>query len=239
MTRETYAITSIEIAHVLDNAVWASLATHHARFAIRNGQAARYLPDISPITATANTTISAAVLDDLAGIVAKGEPILVGGDILPPDAVGWTVRGQGVVLQMVSDHPIDEGETGETLVDLNASDVPEIRDLIKLTEPGPFEQRTIELGHYIGIHKEGRLVAMAGERLHLPGYREISAVCTHPDFQGKGYAGLLVSRLVNENWQRGDVPFLHVGSTNMRARELYERLHFRLRREFPILIISY
>lgn len=228
-----------EAAHVLDNAVWESLNSHHARFAIRNGLAARYFPDVSPITATAGLGVSAAALHDLAGIVAKGEVALVGGDKLPFDSAGWTVLSAASVIQMVSEHPVDEKETDETIVDLNVEDVPEILDLIALTHPGPFGQRTIELGHYIGIRKDGRLVAMAGERLYLPGYREISAVCTHPDDQGKGYAALLVTRLVNENWQNGDVPFLHVAPSNTRAQSLYERLHFRVRREFPILLIRY
>jgi predicted GNAT family acetyltransferase len=143
-----------------------------------------------------------------------------------------------LVIQMLSQQPPAEVETGESVLDLSAEDVPDMLELVRLTEPGPFLPRTIEMGHYIGIRKEGRLVAMAGERLYPSGYREISAVCTHPDHQRKGYAQLLVSRLARENWQHGVVPFLHVSPGNTTAQRLYERLHFHARREFPLLVIS-
>lgn len=98
-----------------------------------------------------------------------------------------------------------------------------------LVYPEFFRRRTPELGRYLGVYQQGRLVAMAGERMRLDGYQEISAICTHPEFTGRGYAARLTTELVNASLQRGSIPFLHVGSHNTRARALYERLGFRER----------
>ena len=228
---------SIEALHILDNPNWHSLTTNHAHFALDTGLAKRYPTDISLIVALA--ALNTAALRDLTGVVAKGEVVAVGGDDLPADAAGWTLQSHFSLIQMVNDQPPVEVETTETIVTLKTEDVPDILALIDLTHPGPFLARTIEMGHYIGVRKDGKLAAMAGERMYPPGYREISAVCTHPDYQGKGYAQLLVSRLVAENLRHGDVPFLHVSPTNTRALTLYERLGFRQRRELQLLIISY
>ena len=110
--------------------------------------------------------------------------------------------------------------------------------LIELNRPGPFFERTIQLGHYVGIRQNGELVAMAGERFCMTGYHEISAVCTHPAYESRGYARRLVTTLVNENWQNGIVPFLHVAPANSRAIRLYERLGFEARREMQVLAAS-
>jgi predicted GNAT family acetyltransferase len=224
-------------SHILDHAIWHALNTNHAHFAISTGLATRYDPDVCLFTDVAE--LSAAALRDLAAIIAPGEIAIVGSDELPPGTEGWTVQAHVSVPQMMSQQPPAEIETSESVLDLTAEDVPDMLELVRVTEPGPFLPRTIEMGHYIGIRQEGRLIAMAGERLYPPGYREISAVCTHPDYQRKGYAQLLVTRLVRENWARGDVPFLHISADNTRAQRLYERLHFRVRDVFPLLIISY
>lgn len=216
-------------AHVLDNPIWHALNTHHARFALGTDSVKRYPPDIAFFVAFAE--MNDAVLRDLAEVVAAGEVVGIGGINPQRDLPGWTVLISVEMIQMVSQQPLTLPESAETIVDLTADDVPEMTDLITLTAPGPFARRTIELGHYVGIRKEGVLVAIAGERFHLPGYREISAVCTHPDYRGRGYAGLLVGSLVNENWARGDVPFLAVETSHTTAYNLYERLGFRPRLE--------
>ena len=228
---------SNETEAVLDNPAWNALNTNHAHFAIGNGLAKRYPSDVSPIAGLA--ALDTASLRDFAEIVAPGETVAVGGDDLPSDAAGWTLQMRFPLIQMVSERPPVGGATTETILDLSASDVPAMLDLIHMTEPGPFLARTFELGHYFGIRKDGQLIALAGERLFPPGYREISAVCTHPDFQGKGLASLLVTHLMAENWQNGVVPFLHVSPANGRARSLYERLGFRVRRELQLLVISH
>jgi predicted GNAT family acetyltransferase len=112
---------------------------------------------------------------------------------------------------------------------LGAHNSPEMVELATLTKPGPFGIRTHELGSFVGIRCEGKLVAMAGERLKVPGYTEVSAVCTHPEHIGKGYAGTLMTEIMRGIWDRGEIPFLHVRSDNTRAIALYERLGFRTR----------
>ena len=222
---------------VLDNPAWHALNSNHAHFAIGDGLAKRYPADISPIAAIA--AVDTASLRDLAAIFAPGEMLVVGGNELPPDPAGWTLNMKFPLIQMVSEQPPVAAETSETILTLSAADVPDMLALIDLTHPGPFLPRTVELGHYIGIRKDGKLIAMAGERMFPPGYREISAVCTHPDAQGKGLAALLVTHLALENWNRGVIPFLHVSPENTRARTLYQRLGFRQRVEAQLLVISY
>ena len=230
-------MTSPEAESVLDNPAWHALTTHHARFAIGEGLAKRYPADVSPIAGIA--ALDTASLRDFAVIVAQGDMVAVVGNDLPEDAAGWTLHSKFPLIQMVSTQVPAEIATAETILNLSADDVPYMLSLIDVTHPGPFLPRTVELGHYIGIRREGKLIAMAGERLYPPGYREISAVCTHPDAQGKGLARLLVTHLMGENWQRGDIPFLHVSPSNDRARTLYERLGFRVRREIQLLVIRH
>jgi predicted GNAT family acetyltransferase len=121
--------------------------------------------------------------------------------------------------------------------ELSAADVPEMLALAELTKPGPFGARTVELGTYLGLHCGG-LVAMAGERLRIPGYTEISGVCTHPDHRGHGYASTLISALVGRISDRGEVPFLHVRPENKRAVELYRQHGFAERAEFHLAVLS-
>ena len=114
-------------------------------------------------------------------------------------------------------------------IELGEADVAEMVELATLTKPGPFDTRTREMGTYLGIRKDGKLVAMAGERLKLPGYTEISAVCTHPEHLGHGYAGFLMTILAERIRGRGETPILHVRAENTRAVQLYERLGFKRR----------
>jgi predicted GNAT family acetyltransferase len=118
---------------------------------------------------------------------------------------------------------------------LGPDDVPEMLALVELTKPGPFRLRTIELGTYIGLRQSGRLVAMAGERLWIDDFREVSAVCTHPDVQGRGYARALIARVVNRMMRAGQTPILHVESANKRAIDLYLALGFVPRTELSLL----
>jgi predicted GNAT family acetyltransferase len=108
--------------------------------------------------------------------------------------------------------------------------VDEMVQLASLTKPGPFAKRTIEFGHYHGIFVEGKLAAMTGQRLHVQNNTEISAVCTHPDHLGKGFAAALLQHQVNFILENGQVPFLHVRADNARAIGLYERLGFKVSR---------
>jgi ribosomal protein S18 acetylase RimI-like enzyme len=213
-------------AGTLDHAAWASLRGPHARFAESIGHAARYPPEVSPFAAVAPD--ADAGWADLARLVGAGGTLALAGEDRPLPA-GWEVLWEGVGLQMV-----DTGlraEPDDAAVVLTAADVPEMLDLIDRTRPGPFLERTIELGAYIGFRREGALVAMAGERLRPPGWTEISAVCTDPAVQGQGLAARLIRALVVGVRARGDTAFLHVVRTNVNAIRLYEWMGFATRRE--------
>jgi predicted GNAT family acetyltransferase len=123
------------------------------------------------------------------------------------------------------------------MVELGDADSPEMIELTTLTKPGPFGKRTHELGTYLGIRHAGKLVAMAGERMKVPGWTEVSAVCTHPEHIGHGYARILMAEVMRRIRSRGEMPFLHVREDNLRAIELYQRLGFitRVRQHFAVL----
>jgi predicted GNAT family acetyltransferase len=156
------------------------------------------------------------------------------GPALPPPA-DWELVAIMPGVQMVGDGmacaPDDEA------VRLTADDVPEMLALVKRTKPGPFLPRTIELGTYLGIRRRGVLIAMAGERLHPPGWTEISAVCTDGAHQGQGLAGRLVRAVAHGIRSRGETPFLHTTAENANAIRLYEALGFRLRRTMTFRVL--
>jgi predicted GNAT family acetyltransferase len=127
---------------------------------------------------------------------------------------------------------------GAVLRSLTLADVPAMLDLAKLTEPGPFGRRTIELGNFLGVFESGRLMAMAGQRLHLPGFAEVSAVCTHPDARGRGYARALMSEVMAAILGRGETPFLHVFADNYPAIRVYEGLGFARRRNLHLAVLK-
>jgi predicted GNAT family acetyltransferase len=110
--------------------------------------------------------------------------------------------------------------------------------LTALTDPGPFRTRTIECGRYLGVRRDGELIAMAGERQRLPGFVEISAVCTHPDFRGQGLAGRLVRAVAAGIERDGARPFLHTGATNTTAIRLYEALGFTVSNRMAVTIVE-
>jgi GNAT superfamily N-acetyltransferase len=209
----------------LDNVTWAALTGPLAHFAEVKGRAARCDPDVSPFTALADPADPAA-WRDLADLVGPGTDLFVAGPrVVPPP--GWDRVGGLSGLQMV-----DAGVTGDgdpEAVVLGAADVPEILDLVERTQPGPFRKRTVEMGTYLGIRRGGRLIAMAGERLRVPGWTEVSAVCTDLDHRGQGLAARLVRAVVAGIEARGERPFLHVLTDNTGAIRLYARLGFEVR----------
>jgi ribosomal protein S18 acetylase RimI-like enzyme len=211
--------------HVLDRSVWASLTGHHARFAERHGRAARYHPDVAPFVALADPADERAWAD-AAELVGPGGTFSLAGPAAWPD--GWEVLFQGESVQLV-DTGVQARPDPEA-VRLGPEDVPEILDLVARTEPGPFRPRTVELGTYLGIRRDGVLVAMAGERQHPPGWTEISAVCTDEAHRGQGLATRLVRAVAAGIRDRGETPFLHANGANTHAISLYESLGFALRR---------
>ncbi|MEW1777067.1 GNAT family N-acetyltransferase [Streptomyces sp. NPDC086777] len=213
-------------AHVLDNPARASLTGPHARFAERRGRILRYPVDVSPWLALPDDP-DARDWADLAALAGPGTEVPL------PGYRGALPEGWELTMNIAGVQLVDEGMDAApepAAVPLGPADVPEILDLIERTRPGPFLPRTIELGSYLGIRRDGRLIAMAGERLHPPGWTEISAVCTDPAFRGEGLATRLIRAVAHGIRERGETPFLHTGAGNTTAIRLYESLGFRLRR---------
>lgn len=216
--------------HVLDRPVWHSLVGAHAHFARRQGAAAAYDPQVANFAGT--EADGDAAWADLRTVLAGRSGILPGSPFPIPGDLHVAMRIP--VFQMVADGWRPEPDP-EAVV-LGPADAAEMLDLAGRTRPGPFEPRTRELGTYVGYRVDGRLVAMAGERFHPPGYTEVSAVCTDPDFRGRGFAERAMRTVAAGIVARGEVPFLHVATHNP-AVALYERLGFRTRVEYEVAAV--
>jgi ribosomal protein S18 acetylase RimI-like enzyme len=168
--------------------------------------------------------------EELYDLLPPGRTILyaIPQPIEPPKC--WQLLHEINGVQMVYEPGSDVMQNFFMPVPLDKQHTAEMVELAKLTKPGPFGLRTIEFGHYYGIFDQDKLVAMTGQRLHPQQYTEVSAVCTHPEHLGKGYASALVQHQVQLILQQGQVPFLHVRGDNNRAIALYERLGFRISR---------
>jgi ribosomal protein S18 acetylase RimI-like enzyme len=205
---------------VLENPAWAALSGPQACYAEASGDAARFPSDISPFCAVADLADPRG-WRDLRELTDHA--LLTGPTITAPP--GWEPAVSVGGVQMVG-HGMTGIEDPEAVV-LTQSDVPEILDLVERAKPGPFRKRTIELGRYLGLRDgDGRLIAMAGERFHVPGWTEVSAVCTDPDFRGRGLAARLILAVAAGILGRGELPFLHAADDNDNAIKLYERLGF-------------
>jgi ribosomal protein S18 acetylase RimI-like enzyme len=212
--------------HVLDNSIRSSLLGPHAHFAVRHGAVLRYPPDVCSFIALPDEP-DAGAWADLAGLVGPDAIAAVSAPHVEPPP-GWEVVTDIPGVQLV-----DTGVAAEPdpeAVVLGPADVPEMLALVGRTRPGPFLPRTVEMGTYLGIRHDGELVAMAGERLHPPGWTEISAVCTDARFRGRGLATRLVRAVVAGIRERGETPLLHAAASNVNAIRLYESLGFALRR---------
>ncbi|WP_380787150.1 GNAT family N-acetyltransferase [Sphingomonas sp. R86521] len=223
------------MTHPLDRAVWTALTTRRADLAVGTGRARRIDPSIGLFVAIEDR--SAASFDDLAELVTPGETVgMIETDAWPlPDAFHAT--GAYQLAQMIA----TEAAAGPTLPDilsLTDADAPDMLALATLTRPGPFFAGTHRLGGYVGVRRNGVLVAMAGTRLSLPGFVEVSAICTHPDYRGRGFGAALTRHLVAGIHRRGEVPFLTSYVTNTGAIALYESLGFRTRREMTFATIE-
>jgi ribosomal protein S18 acetylase RimI-like enzyme len=216
--------------HPLDNVIWQALTTRQAHFAERFQSARRFQKEVTSLCAF--EAPSAAGYASLGGLIGMGGTGAVFLDHAYEARSGWDYVAGAPLLEMVCKNGTGTAHASDSLpdiVELGLQDSPEMVELTALTKPGPFGSRTHELGCYVGIRDRGRLVAMAGERLKVPGYTEVSAVCTHPDYLGKGFAGILMLETMKRIRERGEKPFLHVRQDNTRAIQLYERLGFRTR----------
>jgi ribosomal protein S18 acetylase RimI-like enzyme len=217
--------------HPLDSATWASLTGAHARFALGDGLARRYRPDVSPFAAVASIDDERA-WRDLRDLYADGEVAALAGPTGFTRTVrpGWVLDGVVPGVQLVSTDALRSAPADDAFV-LGPDDAAEATDLVARTEPGPFRPRTYELGTYLGLRRHGHLVALAGERLHPAGWTEISAVCTDPAYRRQGLASTLVRAVADLVRTRGETPFLHTSAVNTRAVDLYLAMGFVLRRE--------
>jgi ribosomal protein S18 acetylase RimI-like enzyme len=224
------------MTHPLDNPVFHSLTGPHRGFARAQGRAVRYQEDVSVFFGLPDEPDAT----DWAGAARLAEPgqaamfpALRG---TPPP--GWEVLGLGEGVQLVAAGL--DAKPDKEAVPLGPADVPDMLRLTGLTKPGPFLPRTVELGRYLGIRRDGELIAMAGERFRPPGWTEISAVCTHPDWRGHGLASRLTGAVAAGIIARGDTPFLHALAANVTAVRLYKELGFTHRRDilFPALRLA-
>jgi ribosomal protein S18 acetylase RimI-like enzyme len=216
--------------HPLENVIWQALTTRQAQFAESYDKARRFVQEVTSLCAFDQPNdegyASLARLTGSSGTAA----VFLDQPYEPQD--GWDYIAGAPLLQMVCENGhASPNSSAPEMVELGDKDSPEMLDLTAMTKPGPFGTRTHELGYYVGIRDAGKLVAMAGERMKVPGYTEVSAVCTHPDHLGKGYAAALMTEVMRSIRARGEKPFLHVRSDNSRAIAIYERLGFRKRSE--------
>jgi ribosomal protein S18 acetylase RimI-like enzyme len=218
----------------LDNPIWFALTTEHRLLAQSHGLARRYPADVSPLAALLRPTNEAFA--DLQRLVTRGEHIALftASPLDVPSA--WQVDRSRWIDQMICD--ASPAPPAVAPLALGTTDVPEMLELTAATEPGPFLAQTIQMGRYVGIRaSNGRLVAMAGERLKSTECSEISAVCTHPEFRNRGYARALVTFLAAQILAAGKTPFLHVKSENG-ATAVYRKIGFRLRAAICLTVIS-
>ena len=207
----------------LDNPVWTALRGHHSQFAVVEGAAARYPADMGPFVAVESAT--AVTAGALRRIVKPGESIYFVG-VVPELGTEWEVTFSGLMPQMICRSALMVRPGPEFTELTEARHRTDMVALTALVYPGFFRPRTPEMGRYLGIYVDDKLVAMAGERMRFGDYREISAVCTHPEFVGRGYAQRLMAQLTNDNLERGVTPMLHVNRDNTRAISVYERLGY-------------
>jgi predicted GNAT family acetyltransferase len=219
----------------LDRPIWTALTTRQTAIAMGDALARRYPADIAPFAAIADH--SAASFAALERLVSPGAPVAMFTVEPVMNVGGLDVLRRATVEQMVG-LIAEDLSAAATPVLLGAADLPAMLELVELTQPGPFGKRTHELGHFCGIRVGGRLVAMAGERMRPAGFTEITAVCTHPDHRGRGYARILLAGLSRAITTRGEVPFLHVFSDNRTAIELYRRVGFGVRRQMHLTVLG-
>jgi ribosomal protein S18 acetylase RimI-like enzyme len=214
----------------LDNPVWSALSGPHRGLSLRHTDLLWYPPSIAPFAAVP----AAGIVPELESAHRHGmgdQVYFVGAcpDGLPD---GWRVASRSYILQLFPTAEVPEGEEAGAV--LGETDRGAMRELTKIAFPDFFRERTAELGVYLGVYDGARLIAMAGERMALPGLQEISGVCTHPDFGGRGHARRLTRALLSRHRRRGVGSFLHVSEGNIAAQRLYETMGFEVRSRLPM-----
>ena len=213
----------------LDNPFWSSLQTRHCDIALRAGDVARFPPEFAPFLGVANTDVAA--VDALSSLLAPEESAYLLG-VVPALNNDWQIETFRPLAQMICEAPLEVFD-GPDMIPLGDQHRADVLDLTSRIYPHYFRNRTMELGRYFGIYQDGKLAAMIGERMGTDSHQEISAVCTDPDFNGRGYARRLLAMLSNDNLESNRLPFLHVSHENTRALQLYEHMGYRIRRDIP------
>jgi predicted GNAT family acetyltransferase len=224
-------------AHPLDRPVWSAFTGRQADLALRDGGALRVHPDFGLFAATADhAPETLAALGRL--VRAHGGEVGVVERFDPPPVPGTQVANRAILWQMVAETLAEPKPVGFAIQPLTDADAPEMLTLAALTAPGPFFSRTHELGDFVGVKLDGRLVAMAGERLRPDGFTEVSGVCVHPGHRGQGYAARLMLHVAWKIRDRDETPFLHSYADNAGAIGLYEALGFRFRCEQVLTVLA-
>lgn len=219
---------------LLDNPMWGALTTRHRDRAIINGLARRYPMAVAPFAAVSEATEAAR--RDLEGIVTPGEVVGVLG-VIPPGLDHWEIRRQFDIWQYIFDG--DPEDAADPSIEwLKEEDIDAMLELAALVYPAYFRRETVALGPYVGVKEGGRLCAMAGIRMAVDGGQEISAVCTHPDFRGRGLARRLTARLVQHIRGQGEAAYLHTEEDNMGAQSVYVKLGFVRRAVLPFRVME-
>lgn len=219
---------------LLDNIIWHALSGPQAKFSTGTERARRFAPGFSPILGFADyTRPDFAALASFCGV----DEHFYCGDWAGPMPAGWKLEEESTMFRMVWAGEPPAQDTAPDAMPLRPEHAMQALELAMLTHPGPFGPRTIELGEYFGFFEGGRLIAMAGERMHAGTLHEISGVCTDPDFQGRGLARRLMLKLIRRQLARGETPFLHVMRDNV-AAQFYERIGFRTVKEPVVRVVS-
>ncbi len=223
------------MTHILDNPIWNALNTGNKQFAYGNDQAKYIKRDVGLFAGLkTNSEEELKVLYHLLPMESRVILFTPNEIIISP---GWKIKLQKDILQMVYEHePIPADHTD--LIPLKDKDIPAMKNLAVLTNPGPFLIRTIDYGNYEGIFDGDNLVAMTGQRLQPDPYTEVSAVCTHPDYTGRGYAAKLVRSQISKITTGRRIPFLHVYADNTAACKLYEKLGFQTRKKMIVYFLE-
>lgn len=220
---------------LLDNVFWHALSGPQSHLSLGSHEARRFAPGLPPIIAFANNTRPR--FDALAAVCPPGERFYCGGWAGPVPA-GWQIEAEKTMGKMVWGQAAPTADAAPNAQPLGPEHLEQALALVELTQPGPFGPRSFELGTYLGQFEGQRLIAMAGERVQAGPLREVSAVCTHPDFQGQGIATGLMLTLIRQQMQRGETPFLHVMSDNAGACFAYRRMGFAEHLTAPVRVVS-
>lgn len=221
--------------HPLDNPIYNALISNNKYLANGNEQAKHFADDVAPFVGLKDN--SDDDFQHLYELLPNDRPGVFIKHIEQEIPKNWNVLRAFRCYQMLFEQPAVYEPTAK-IVDLTHEHIPAMLELTKLTNPGPFFERTIEFGHYRGIFDDDKLVAMAGQRIHAFKYAEISAVCTHPDYLGRGYARQLLLNQAQRIQAEGNIAYLHVRTDNERAIKVYEGIGFTIRKEMYFYVLQ-